>query len=474
MSKGTKVTSKSGLSSSVSSLKNKASDLELDVSSLKRVLSSVSDTEGFSLSSGADKLSSNIDNKFEDIETIIINMSNYSKGLIAIDSDDFGEESTAETKKVSINDDEFYQTDGSREGNARVIWNFLKAKGLSDAAAAGVLGNIQAESGFDPAIVEIATGVGYGLIQWSFGRRTSLEQTAAARGEDSSSLKFQLQYLWEESLDPNTSYGKQLAAAGFYDTDSASDAAYYFHKYVEISNDSYDAIRANRCNTAEAWYQQLKGTSAGEFYESTGSIISASAESFFNKPNSLKVVSNTGGYTSSSGYVSSVANKINNKPDKVKLNLTKVIEDSGNPNIDIGKYHNNLSGGFEVTVGNETYELTDEEIELLCAIVAAESDKSYDDALAVITTILNRCEDERWIASYGISPLAQATAPNQFVVYQEGTYEQYMDGNLPTEVTEAVEDALAGVRNHKYLGFRSNKTTSYSSNMISATGNRYK
>jgi hypothetical protein len=41
-------------------------------------------------------------------------------------------------------------------------------------------------------------------------------------------------------------------------------------------------------------------------------------------------------------------------------------------------------------------------------------------------------------------------------------------------VFEAVMDALAGVRNHDYLSFRSNKTTSYSDNMISATGNRYK
>ena len=30
------------------------------------------------------------------------------------------------------------------------IWNFLKGKGLTDIAAAGVMGNIQAESGFNP------------------------------------------------------------------------------------------------------------------------------------------------------------------------------------------------------------------------------------------------------------------------------------------------------------------------------------
>ena len=49
-----------------------------------------------------------------------------------------------------------------------------------------------------------------------------------------------------------------------------------------------------------------------------------------------------------------------------------------------------------------------------------------------------------------------------------------MDGKAPDTVKEAVMDALAGVRNHEYLSFRSNGTTSYSDNMISPTGNRYK
>jgi hypothetical protein len=110
---------------------------------------------------------------------------------------------------------------------------------------------------------------------------------------------------------------------------------------------------------------------------------------------------------------------------------------------------------------------------LLCAIVAAESDKSYDDALAVMSTILNRCETSNWINSHGRDPIAQVTAPDQYVVYQHGSYEKYMDGNVPDEVKQAVADALAGVRNHNYTSFRSNVSTSYSDNMITETGNRY-
>ena len=89
------------------------------------------------------------------------------------------------------------------------------------------------------------------------------------------------------------------------------------------------------------------------------------------------------------------------------------------------------------------YELSDADIELLCAIVSAESDKTYDDALAVVTTILNRCETDNWIRSHGTDPIAQATAPNQFVVYQHGSYKKYMNGNAPETVVQAVKDALA-------------------------------
>lgn len=150
------------------------------------------------------------------------------------------------------------------------------------------------------------------------------------------------------------------------------------------------------------------------------------------------------------------------------------IEKTTNKNLDV--YNDNTAKGFKVTTNNKTYELTASEKEILYAIVAAESDKSPDDALAVATTILNRCESPKWTWIKGDSrnPVTQATAANQFVVYQEGIYKKYMNGNAPDTVVKAVDDALAGVRNHEYLSFRSNNTTSYSSNMITSTGNRYK
>lgn len=141
--------------------------------------------------------------------------------------------------------------------------------------------------------------------------------------------------------------------------------------------------------------------------------------------------------------------------------------------VDTSKYNSNPSTGFNVTSGNTVYNLSDSDRDLICAIVSAESDQSYDDALAVASVILNRCEAPNWINSHGTNPVSQATAPNQFVVYQSGSYKKYTNGNAPNTVQQAVDDALNGVRNNEYLSFRSNGSTGYSNNMITSTGNRY-
>lgn len=214
-------------------------------------------------------------------------------------------------------------------------------------------------------------------------------------------------------------------------------------------NSNYLASSNNSYNNSSVMYS---GVTAGVI-SSTLSTSSNNAEKHYNS-NDI--------FNSSSGKISSIG-------------PVKITEgDPNNPDIDITKYSNYPEKGFVVTTGNLCYELNIKDIELLCAIVCAESDNTYDDALAVITTILNRCEADNWIAAHGTDPIAQATARDQFVVYQHGTYKRFLNGNVSKPVFEAVMDALAGVRNHNYLSFRSNKTTSYSDNLISATGNRYK
>jgi hypothetical protein len=79
-----------------------------------------------------------------------------------------------------------------------ITWNFFKDKNINDKTIASIMGNIQQESGFDPNIIEVGTGNGFGLCQWSFGRRTQLE----AYGTD---IQSQLEFLWSELTGENLS-----------------------------------------------------------------------------------------------------------------------------------------------------------------------------------------------------------------------------------------------------------------------------
>lgn len=232
------------------------------------------------------------------------------------------------------------------------------------------------------------------------------------------------------------------------------------------SNSGYGQTGSS--NNSNSKYSQYTNTGASTI--TTASTI-IGAQTATSNATSTSATINTNEYANTtikpSGKTSS--NGRTQRSAKTEIKVTK-----GDTNIDVSKYKNKSQNGFNVTTGNLAYKLCDDDKALLYAIVSAESDKSYDDALAVASTILNRCETSNWVATYGKDPIAQATAPNQFVVYQHGYYEKFMNSNAPSTVVQAVNDALAGVRNHKYCSFRSNGSTSYSNNMITSSGNRYK
>lgn len=67
----------------------------------------------------------------------------------------------------------------SGNDNREKIWNYLTARGLTAEQAAGILGNIQSESGgtFSPTIQEYGKSfgdAGYGIVQWTGGRRVNV------------------------------------------------------------------------------------------------------------------------------------------------------------------------------------------------------------------------------------------------------------------------------------------------------------
>lgn len=78
------------------------------------------------------------------------------------------------------------------------VWFALRDAGYSEIAVAAVMGNIECESGFDPAVIEAGSGVGLGLCQWSNGRRTALEGYINSKGTTTSDVNTQIEFLLAE------------------------------------------------------------------------------------------------------------------------------------------------------------------------------------------------------------------------------------------------------------------------------------
>ena len=147
--------------------------------------------------------------------------------------------------------------------------------------------------------------------------------------------------------------------------------------------------------------------------------------------------------------------------------------------IDASKYISNESMGFVITEDNKHYDLSEYEFNVVAAVVAGEFDKDLNDALGVVSVILNRCDSEKWSKWAGNSPYKQVIAAGQFEVYLKDYYLAYMPGGKKYGSTkyevakQAVIDGLNGIRNNEYLGFRAWYLTNYSSKYVVSGGNRY-
>lgn len=147
--------------------------------------------------------------------------------------------------------------------------------------------------------------------------------------------------------------------------------------------------------------------------------------------------------------------------------------------VDASKYKSKESAGFKVTENNKNYTLTDYEFDVVVAVVAGEYGGDLNDALAVVSVILNRCDSKTWAAWATSNPYKQVIAPGQFEVYLKDYYMAYMPngskyGSTKYKVAkQAVIDGLNGIRNNNYLGFRAWYLTNYSNKYVTAGGNRY-
>lgn len=114
-----------------------------------------------------------------------------------------------------------------------------------------------------------------------------------------------------------------------------------------------------------------------------------------------------------------------------------------------------------------------EQLEIIWAVVAQEDNGSYDGALAVISSAMNRTESDKW--SYeGSNAFAQLTAAGQYCYSMDDYWVPRLNGNVPDYVKQAVDDCLKkGIRNHSYTSFRSTRGKTTGADAVQIGGNWY-
>lgn len=152
------------------------------------------------------------------------------------------------------------------------VWNGLRAGGYNEYTVAATMGNIEAECDFNPDLVEKGSGIGYGLVQWSYGRRTAYEKYAASKGKPKSDLTTQIEYLLKELQADSGVWTKGSTRYGFgvltrddwEKTSSVSDIEKATKAFmICFERPSYDHSVNHidrRLNAAKKYYEEFAGS----------------------------------------------------------------------------------------------------------------------------------------------------------------------------------------------------------------------
>lgn len=163
--------------------------------------------------------------------------------------------------------------------NEATIWKYLVANGLTEAGAAGLMGNLQAESGLNPKNLQntfekklgytdeaytaavdsgkytnfVKDSAGYGLAQWTYwSRKQALLQFAKAKGRSIGDIQMQLDFLVGE-LKGYPAVDRVLRSAG--SIREASDAVLL---QFERPKDQSEAVRKKRAAFGQEIYDRQR------------------------------------------------------------------------------------------------------------------------------------------------------------------------------------------------------------------------
>jgi hypothetical protein len=116
--------------------------------------------------------------------------------------------------------------------NDQAAFTFFVRKGLTSFQSAGIVGNLDQESGVDPTIAQYGGGPGRGIAQWSVGDRWDSASNdnvvwyAGTKGESPTSLDLQLEFIWYELTQIGYGYSDLTASTNLNDATVAFMSEY--------------------------------------------------------------------------------------------------------------------------------------------------------------------------------------------------------------------------------------------------------
>jgi len=206
------------------------------------------------------------------------------------------------------------------------VWNFLKNKNLNDKSISAVMGNIEQESHFDVDIIEGGNGIGFGLCQWSYGRRTQLE----SYGTD---LNHQLEFLWSELSGENlgvtgASY-QWIDKTGYLSHEDFMSGNGYINELTsafcfcwERPSEQYANLQY-RQTSANTYFEQFNGTGGGG--ETGGGYVKLIYPYWFGSNVKISYTLNKFLLLTTHGNVVRIKNELTNRTYYVNKSSIKIV-----------------------------------------------------------------------------------------------------------------------------------------------------
>lgn len=163
--------------------------------------------------------------------------------------------------------------------NEKIIWDYLKQKGLSDYGVAGLMGNLYAESGLNPKNLQqtyerklgyddnsytdavdhgtytnfVKDSAGYGIAQWTFwSRKQALFSFAKSREKSIGDLNMQLDFLMKELTEGYASVLETLRNATSV-LEASNEVLFRFERPANQD----ESVQQKRCSFGQTYYDQF-------------------------------------------------------------------------------------------------------------------------------------------------------------------------------------------------------------------------